>query len=76
MKLSKKLLLIVFLFFITASCILPSGVYDMFYPILANFPGFAEEEPEKDGGDEIRPRSTTYTRLDLFRIGSEELPGR
>ena len=55
MKLSKKLFLIVFLFFITASCILPSGVYNLFYPIIANFPGLAEEEPDKGGGDEISP---------------------
>ena len=57
MKLSKRLFLIVILFFITASCILPSRVYNMFYPILSNFPGLAEEEPEKDGGDDSIPLS-------------------
>ena len=53
MNLSKKLLLVTILFLITTSCILPTGVYDMLYPILSNFPGLAEEEPDKGGGDTI-----------------------
>ena len=52
MKLSKKLLLITILFLITTSCVLPTIAYDMLYPILSNFPGLAEEEPEKDGGED------------------------
>lgn len=47
MKLSKKLLLVTILLLITTSCLLPSGIYDKF-PILSNFPGLAEEEPEKE----------------------------
>ncbi len=44
MKLSKKLLLVTILLLITTSCYLPNGVYDLFYPILSNFPGLASEE--------------------------------
>jgi len=62
MKPAKKLFLILSLLIVMTSCILPSGIYDLFYPVLANFPGLAEEEPDKGGGDDISPegRPTQY----------------